>query len=180
MPYDLNIPGHMTEEELTQIEYLATLVPENGAIVEIGSLYGRSAVAWAQSCRPSVTVYCVDSFYDILVNDPGRNFFDEFLKHTQHIPNIIPIRAISPYIFETKLPDIQFDLVFLDAIHTNPYDIDNIRYFLPKIKSGGILCGHDYLPCWPDVMQNVHTLEEELGTTAQLIPGTSLWRFDIP
>jgi len=179
MPYDLSVPGNMLQEELEQIEYLASLVPENGSIVEIGSLFGRSAVAWAKSCHPSVNVYCVDMFHNIMKN-PSYSFYEEFLKHTQHIPNIIPIRAISPYIFETKLPDIQFDLVFLDAIHRNPFDIDNIRYFLPKIKSGGILCGHDYDPGWPDVVENVQLLEKELGVAAQITPQTTLWRFDIP
>lgn len=179
MPYDMNIPGHMLQEELEQIEYLASLVPENGTIVEIGSLFGRSAVAWARSCHPSVNVYCVDLFHNVMVN-PSVSFYEDFINNTRDIPNIIPVRAFSPYAFETKLPEKQFDLVFLDAIHTNPSDIDNIRYFLPKIKSGGILCGHDYDPGWPDVVQNVRFLEEELGVGVQLIPDTSIWRFDIP
>lgn len=179
MPYDMNIPGHMLQEELEQIEYLASLVPENGNIVEIGSLFGRSAVAWAKSCHPSVNVYCVDLFHNVMVN-PSVSFYEDFIKNTQDMPNIIPIRAFSPYAFETKLPDVKFDLVFLDAIHTNPSDIDNIRYFLPKIKSGGILCGHDYDFGWPDVVQNVRELEKELGVAVQLTPKTSIWRFDIP
>lgn len=178
MPYDLNIPGHMTEEELTQIEYLASLVPENGTIVEMGSLFGRSAVAWAKSCHPSVNVYCVDLFRNVMVN-PSVDFYNKFVNNTKDIPNIIPIRAFSPYVFEKQLPD-KLDLVFLDAIHTNPSDIDNIRYFLPKIKSGGILCGHDYDSGWPDVVQNVQMLEKELGVSAQLIADTTIWRFDIP
>lgn len=179
MPYDMNIPGHMLEEELKQIERLASTVPENGNIVEIGSLFGRSAVAWAKSSHPSVTVYCVDMFHNIL-ESPTYSFYDDFVSNTGNIPNIVPIKAFSPYIFETPLPDVKFDLVFLDAIHKNPFDIDNIRYFLPKIKSGGILCGHDYEDAWPDVVDNVRYLQQELGMNVTLAPGTSIWYFVLP
>ncbi len=176
MPYDLTVPGYMQEDELVEIESIASHVPENGNIVEVGSLFGRSAVAWGKSCHPSVTVYCVDTFINIMEN-PSYDFYDKFIENTKDIPNITPIRAISPYIFETKLPDVQFDVVFLDTIHTNPIDIDNIRYFLPKIKSGGILCGHDYYPNWPDVVENVKMLEKEFGVEAKIT--RSLWQFTI-
>ncbi len=172
----MNVPGFMQENELKEIERLASQVPENGNIVEIGSLFGRSAVAWAKSCHPSVNVYCVDLFINILEN-PSYNFFDKFVENTKDIPNIIPIKAMSPYIFDAKIPDVKLDLVFLDAIHKNPIDIDNIRYFLPKIKSGGILCGHDYHPSWPDVIENVQMLEKELGSSVKITE--SIWQFTI-
>lgn len=178
MPYDTNVPGHMSEKELRRIEYLASQVPENGNIVEIGSLFGRSAVAWAKSCHPSVTVYCVDFFHNIMEN-PSYSFFEDFLRHTKDIPNIVPVKAFSPYLFETPLPDIKFDIVFLDALHRNPVDIDNIRYFLPKIKTGGILCGHDYEPNWPDVVENCRVLEREFGVPVTNNPGSSIWEFII-
>ena len=36
------------------------------------------------------------------------------------------------------------DLVFIDANHTYPFVKQDIQLWLPKIKKGGIICGHDY------------------------------------
>jgi len=60
--YNLNIPGWMAEDDLKVIEELASKVPQNGIIVEIGSFAGRSSYAWSKSCDPSVTVFCIDKW----------------------------------------------------------------------------------------------------------------------
>ena len=36
------------------------------------------------------------------------------------------------------------DFVFIDAEHTTPAVITDITLWLPKIRKGGIICGHDY------------------------------------
>lgn len=40
--------------------------------------------------------------------------------------------------------DASFDFVFIDAEHTTPAVITDITLWKPKIRKGGILCGHDY------------------------------------
>jgi len=36
------------------------------------------------------------------------------------------------------------DFVYIDANHSLPYVIDDIMTWLPKIRPGGIISGHDY------------------------------------
>ena len=175
--YDLTISGYMSEIELQCIERWASEVPENGVIVEVGSLFGRSAVAWAKSCDPSVTVYCVDSFYDPKTD---IDFYDEFLENTKDIPNIISVMAACPWFKYSRHIHKKADVFFLDALHINPNDWDNILFGLRNINSGGLLCGHDYgVADWPDVTENVKKLEEMLETPVTLYPWTSLWSFVI-
>jgi hypothetical protein len=69
------------------------------------------------------------------------------------------------------------DIFFIDTAHTNPGDWDIIQYGLKNLKSGGLLCGHDYSTDWPDVVENVKKLEDMLGQNATLYPETSLWSF---
>jgi hypothetical protein len=74
------------------------------------------------------------------------------------------------------------DLFFLDGRHQNPEDIDAINYFLPLIKKGGILCGHDYYPIerhTPDIIDNVRELEDRLNQKVVHPKGTSLWMFKV-
>ena len=35
-------------------------------------------------------------------------------------------------------------MVFIDAIHTFEHLNVDIGYWLPKIRKGGVICGHDY------------------------------------
>jgi predicted O-methyltransferase YrrM len=171
--YDLNIDGFMVEFELIQLAKWAEQVPANGIIVEAGSYKGRSSYAWAKSCDPTVSVYCLDRFYD--------DFENEFIANTKDIPNIIPIKCEIPYNMNSWVPQ-PIDVFFLDAAHENPADIDAINYFLPLIKKGGLICGHDYYPIerhTPDIIDNVRELEQRLNQPVFNPPGTSLWAFKV-
>ena len=174
--YDMTIDGHMNEIELQVIERWASAVPENGVIVEVGSLYGRSAVAWAKSCAPSVNVYCVDPFYDPRTD---TDYSDEFYNNTNDIENLSSIVAVCPYFKYSKYIDKPADVYFVDATHSNPNDWHIILFGLKNLKTGGLLCGHDYAEEWPDVVENVKQLEQTLGKPATLYPETSLWSFEI-
>jgi predicted O-methyltransferase YrrM len=171
--YDLNIDGFMMEPELKQIEEWASMVPPGGIIVEVGSYKGRSSIAWSTSCDPSVTVYCLDRFRD--------EYQAEFVTNTSGIPNIIPIKGDIPYDMGGWV-DQPIDLFFLDGMHSNPYDIDAINHFLPLIKKGGLLCGHDYYPVEkhsPDIIANIRELEKRLDQEVDNPYNTSLWSFNV-
>ena len=43
-----------------------------------------------------------------------------------------------------KIRDNCLDMVFIDALHTYSGVISDIVNWLPKVKVGGIICGHDY------------------------------------
>ena len=51
--------------------------------------------------------------------------------------------------------DGEFDFVYIDANHDDPYIGDDIRAWSPKVRSGGIVAGHDYMIGHPDVMRAV-------------------------
>jgi precorrin-6B methylase 2 len=168
--YNLDIDGHMMEVELQEIERLAAEVPANGLIVEVGCLYGRSTYAWAKSCDPSVKVIVIDPFYE----EGQRKKFDE---NTAGIENIEVIDGKAPD--KMIYPGHMIDLIFIDATHYNPNDMDIIEYFLPFVKTGGILSGHDYYETFPDVTTNVRILEERLNQKVINPPGTSIWAFRV-
>jgi len=187
-----NILGWMTNQECDALADLAKLVPDSGTIVEVGSMFGRSATIWAQS-NPTVTVICIDTFienyhsrHDIdweichchkfPLNGITYNLYEEFQKNTQHYDNIKIIRGYSPQ--NIQYTGQAIDLFFLDAGHSNPNDWDNIEFFLPYIKSGGKICGHDYDKIFPDVIDNVERLEKMLGKTVTVFKNTSIWMIE--
>ena len=43
----------------------------------------------------------------------------------------------------TQIPDRSLDLVFLDGDHSYASTAEDIAQWLPKLRPGGVLCGHD-------------------------------------
>lgn len=62
----------------------------------------------------------------------------EFGDRFKHLPNF-SLDAAKMFDDET------FDFVFIDGNHWYSYVVDDIAAWLPKVKPGGILAGHDYV-----------------------------------
>ena len=180
----------MSESELAVIERWAYSVPENGVIVEIGTFFGRSAVCWAMTAHKSVKIYCGDVWPDSLVlnynykmpwyapkANCNYNLWNDFKDNTKDFSNIIPMRGLCPS--EITYPGDPIDIFFLDAAHTNPSDWENIEYFLQFMKPTGMICGHDYNTSWPDVIENVHKLENLLKKKAKIYSNGWLWSISL-
>jgi len=191
MPYNLKIKGWMGEEELKVIESWAQSLSKNSHIIEIGSFYGRSTYCWAASIPDNSILYCYDQWCgEVELNAadipleirlkrgypiPGdKNTYENFKENTKIFNNIIAKQVYDSSMINWAGPDV--DVVFIDIAHANPVDWDYIQYWLPKIKKGGFICGHDYKIGFPDVDLNVQKLESILDQQVQTFPGT-LWKF---
>ena len=187
--FNRSIPGWFDDDDISTLESLSNSI-ENGILVEVGSMHGRSAYCLGTS-SPSSTVYCFDycpgSDWILVKSSDGSsrlNSIEIFQHYTSECKNIIPIKL--PYLACPKWDNGLVDLVFVDAMHTNPSDWENIEFWLPKIKTGGILCGHDYYTKerngfvhYPDVVANVRRLESMLNIPVTLSDRSSVWSFKI-
>jgi len=152
-----NIPrmGHAALEPHNSVRGLHELIkayfnPEF-VMAEIGSFQGVSTMLFAMHVK---TIYSVDC-YDYVVPESGRipshdqlfvNAEKLFLERTSNISNIIKVRKTSVEASQ-QFEDKTLDAVYVDAEH-DPISVrSDINAWKNKIKSGGILCGHDfYLP----------------------------------
>lgn len=165
MPYDLSIPGQLSEFELRAIEAIAALVPPGGHAVEVGALMGRSSVAWARSLPDGATLTCIDPWLGnvTLRTAEGEvaNTPETFARHTAGLPNLRPLQGFSPRdVADWTRP---VDLVFEDSVHRNPVLAENIAFWSRHLRPGGAFCGHDYRPRCPDVMAAAEALAQRLG-----------------
>ncbi|MBC7181679.1 MAG: class I SAM-dependent methyltransferase [Roseovarius sp.] len=172
------IPGWMAEEDLEIIAELAKQVPQDGLIIEVGSWMGQSTQAW--SMNTCAKVYAIDLWKWMpkeykgpakdavnLKGDP----YAQFLAFTRHLTNVIPMRR------ESSGGDWELgmaDIVFIDAMHQNPWVANDIAYWEPKVKSGGIICGDDYSPAFPAVVEESKKLADRLGVPLET-PGRKFW-----
>jgi predicted O-methyltransferase YrrM len=123
----------------------------NGSrFVEVGSWKGMSSAYMATEIANSekdISFYCVDTWEGSIEHTDNENLKDLF-----HIflSNMKPVERYYNYIKDTSLnavhlfEDNSLDFVFIDASHEYEDVKNDIISWLPKVKKGGILAGHDY------------------------------------
>lgn len=68
------------------------------------------------------------------------------------------------------------DFIYLDAGHTYDEVLLDLRTWVPLLRPGGILCGHDYWKVFPGVIEAVDEFcHRELGVAPLLLDGTAVW-----
>jgi len=70
--------------------------------------------------------------------------YEDFKKSVDDKP-FVKIRRGYSFDVVNEFPDEFFDFVFIDADHTYEGCKKDIHDWYPKVKKGGVLCGHDYV-----------------------------------
>lgn len=156
---------HMGENWFTYPALYKAMVerfPTDSHFIEVGSWKGKSAAYMAVEIINSgktIRFDCIDIWSDKPYLGHGQDvlgdeFYNVFLNNIQPVAHIInPIRKDS---VEASLDyaDKSLDFVFIDADHSYEGVKRDIISWLPKMKNGSILAGHDY--GWsPDVRRAV-------------------------
>lgn len=117
--------------------------------VEVGSYRGESAVIITETGRFRKFT-CVDIWYG---TPPGTE--EDFDQRIAGHPVIEKLRLPSIEAAK-KFPDGSLDFVYIDARHDYKNVSNDIRAWLPKVKDGGWITGHDYSWRFRGVVQAVH------------------------
>jgi len=116
-------------------------------IIEIGSYIGESTMIFADRFKEVVSVDPYINDYDL--EDAACSFapfdkvYEQFVRNTLSVPNIKSIRETSQNAFSI-LKDQQWDMVYIDGLHTLEGVSYDIAHYKTIIKPGGFVCGHDY------------------------------------
>jgi hypothetical protein len=116
--------------------------PVNSIIAEIGVDEGDFTKRIIDTCAPK-KMHLIDSWSSTRYPEKKYNFVrDRFSKEISK--NIIELnRGFSTTILE-NFPDNYFDWVYLDTDHGFEITYSELLILHKKIKSGGIIAGHDY------------------------------------
>lgn len=130
--------------------YIVSYLGGNNLVgVEIGVWYGRSLISTLRETRIK-KMYGVDPYvpYPMSVNDRwGVKEWDECYEQVQR--NLRPFGSKVTLIRKRAedavglIPD-GVDFVFNDGNHSYESTWKNIELYEPKVKKGGMMCGHDY------------------------------------
>jgi len=136
----INVQGFLHEAEMEKLVELGI----NKDVLEVGSFMGLSAYCFAIAAK---SVMCVDTFS---ANTAGQQqmetlqtlaAFDEAVARFANVKRFVGTseRAAGFY----GIPG-QFDLVFLDAMHTYEDVKADIDRWWPRVRNGGMMAFHDY------------------------------------
>lgn len=128
---------------------MARRFPSGSTFVEVGSWKGRSSAHMAVEIANSnkdIRFYCVDTWEGSKEHQSQdlSNLYQTFLDNMRPVErHYFPLKLTSLEA-SRKFRDESLDFVFLDASHEYEDVREDILAWLPKVKPGGVLAGHDY------------------------------------
>lgn len=150
--------------------HMVNVAPNPAHFVEVGSWKGKSAAFMCVEIANSgknILFDCVDTWQGSVEHQTGGAHEDpDCVQGTLLLrfqENMSPVTGKFQTIIKTSVDsaamyaDKSLDFVFIDADHEYSSMIQDIPAWLPKIKPGGYLAGHDY-PGWAGVKQAVDEL----------------------
>lgn len=155
--------------------------PSGSKFVEIGSWKGMSSAFMAVEIANSgknIDFYCVDTWEGSVEHElygiDTSTLYDTFLDNMSPLQKYYKaIRARSLQAVK-QFEDKSLDFIFIDASHEYEDVRDDIIAWLPKLKDGGVIAGHDYLnPDFPGVERAV---KEILGNN--IATQETCWVYD--
>ena len=117
----------------------------NGSAVEVGTFSGENAVIMAQYFKSVVTVDPWANGYDKDDHASNADMAEVEKKYFERIANFSNITHMKLTSLEgaKKFDDASLDFVYLDGDHQTEAVVADIDAWKPKVRSGGILAGHD-------------------------------------
>ncbi len=182
LEWEFKYPALMDRLDMQVLAKLASQLPDNSKVVEIGSRVGGSAKIILDHAPKTISMTCIDEewkpdyplasnplkhhsmfhlidlFPKILDHESTYSYIKEALRDHD---NVTLLPASSPYDLQNW--NQMVDFVFEDSSHLNPQLNDNLRFWWDKLNYGGIMVGHDYTELWPDVISEVNLLATREG-----------------
>ena len=151
----------------------------NSKMIEIGSHMGESTMLFA-STQLFSEVHALEPFdgneeFNYLFDYEWDYIESEFRINTRIHKDIITLHKDYSWKLVDKFEDNSMDLIYIDGEHTKEDVTRDLKLYLPKLKKGGIIAGHDYHEVWPGVKDAVNKL---VGGPEMVYEDTSWWAYN--
>jgi len=159
-----DIPGHTNTTDFAFLRQVCEDAPAAGVLLEIGCLFGRSTVFFAETMRElnkKYEIYALDFFptnwsdinlsglqgnTDVLTSAVENNTsaFDVMQNFCLGFPEIKPLKHNLFHPMPEPLHNKRFAVVFEDTEHTYESTKHCLETYFPMLEENGIFCGDDY------------------------------------
>jgi len=139
----------------------------DGKIVELGAWKGRSSaflVVEAYNKSPKIEIHIVDTWGGNPLDgseDQPDDLYHKFISNMSLLARPYQAYRMTTNEAAGLFKDESLDAVFIDADHSYEAVKMDIKNWMPKVRKGGILAGHDYNSAWPGVIRAVNEILPE-------------------
>ena len=176
---------HVRPQRQKRFEWLARVVNKRGYRrgVEVGVKTGRTLFHLLDHCPQLQSMMGVDLWAPQPANrgpqnwvkwTHDRNYKTVLNRARQYGPRCRIVRSYG-HKAAKEVADSSLDFVFLDADHSYAGTARDIRAWLPKVRAGGMLSGHDIN--WPSVQRAVLDV---LGRFKFSLQDDNVWWYNVP
>lgn len=152
---------------------LVVTLPRSLRMIEIGSYEGQSSEIFATYFAHVTCVDPWESGYDpadVVSQVDLSHAFKVFRKRMKPYENVTVVKARSHFAADILVAEVDF--VYIDGEHTYEAVKRDIAAWLPRVKPGGYIGGHDYSDGWPGV---VSAVEESFGNVKVSLFDDTSW-----
>jgi len=142
------------------VDHLVNTFSKDIKILEVGTYFGASAYYLGSITKGmNIQVDTIDTFKGSPEHQKKGKIpsFVEATENLKDFPHVSVFVSDSlEWARETKVLEIEYNMVFLDGLHSYEQVKAEIEAYLPLIKDGGIISGHDYNNTWKGVIKAVN------------------------
>lgn len=186
------IEGWLMPDEPGIIYELAKKYIKKGSrVVEVGSWKGKSTYIIATICKKvDARLIAIDTFSGSIVEnnetnlrggayyeahkDPNKFFREHIAKNLKGFP--VDYLKMTSRQAAKRIKNKSLDFCFLDGDHTLPVVYSDIKDYLPKVKKGGMLLGHDYSVV-PNPQNQVKYSVDKLIGKDNIVIYSTIWTY---
>jgi predicted O-methyltransferase YrrM len=131
--------------------------------VEVGTWRGHTSIDLIKRF-PNLFLYLVDLYQDkttdthLLKNFSAKEACEEAKRHLSGHEHRCHWLIMDSVEAAKQIKDASLDFAFIDADHHYESVLQDIKIYLPKIRSGGIMAGHDFGPHFEGVEKAVYEM----------------------
>lgn len=142
------------QDALTLDKLIREYSRPNMVVFEIGTYTGKSATVMLPHIRQmNGKLFCVDWFRgnpgveaEITTGYQEHNIFNIFLNNIREsgYEDCVTVLVGTSDCIASVVADRSADIIFIDADHRYSQVTKDIINWYPKLKKGGLICGHDF------------------------------------
>lgn len=190
-----DIPGYTDVQDFNFLEDVIGFLPNNGTMLEIGTMLGRSTMFFAETFRKTskdFKIYSIDLFPKNISHQIKLDAIKGDISYLQQLAckssyelskdflrNYDEVTIIKHNLFwniPKELSQKKLSFIFEDSEHTIQSTQQCLDIYYPKLISSGIYCGDDY--DWPQVKKCVDFFVKK--NNLELFSNGKIWFFKKP
>jgi hypothetical protein len=126
---------------------IAEWIPDGGTWVEVGVYSGKSFSFGLVECLnrgKKIDMVAVDMFPETWIYSHGPSVWEKFSTGMEPLKGHYRVIKSMSVDAARRFKNRSIDFIFIDAAHDYDNVTADIAAWMPKVKAGGIMAGHDY------------------------------------